>query len=217
MPALRLNGKSQEGGSFFCDHAGGRGMQRHPGRPEETRSAGFMEMIRACLNAYRDTLPEDRRVLYDRLHLVDIAVKAVGIGSVGTVCAVLLGVTTADRPFFLQVKEANASVLEPYAGASAYPHHGQRPATRGPSAATWARAARSTRRWASSHFPMPIRPNATTRRSRQRSQRARWACCWNAERACAATSPSLRADASSNVTRWPTCCARCRRKASYWT
>jgi uncharacterized protein (DUF2252 family) len=94
--------------------------------PDEARSAGYMEMIRASLNAYRETLPEDRRVLYDRLHLVDIAVKAVGIGSVGTMCAVVLCMTTAGRPFFLQIKEANASVLEPYAGASAYPHHGQR-------------------------------------------------------------------------------------------
>jgi len=93
---------------------------------DEARSAGYMEMLRAGLSAYRETLPEDRRALYDRLHLVDAAIKAVGIGSVGTMCMVALFMTTAGRPFFLQVKEANASVLEPYAGASAYPHHGQR-------------------------------------------------------------------------------------------
>lgn len=84
------------------------------------------DLMRDTLANYRDTLPEDRRVLYDRLHLVDIALKVVGIGSVGTVCIIALFLTVAGGPFFLQVKEANASVLEPYAGASAYSHHGQR-------------------------------------------------------------------------------------------
>jgi len=65
-------------------------------------------------------------VLLDRMHLVDAAIKVVGIGSVGTLCMVFLFMTVAGHPFFLQVKEANASVLEPFAGASAYDHHGQR-------------------------------------------------------------------------------------------
>jgi Uncharacterized protein conserved in bacteria (DUF2252) len=51
---------------------------------------------------------------------------ALGIGSVGTACAVALMMSIAGRPFFLQVKEANASVLEPYAGKSVYVHHGER-------------------------------------------------------------------------------------------
>jgi uncharacterized protein (DUF2252 family) len=50
----------------------------------------------------------------------------VGIGSVGTLCMVALMMSVADSPLFLQVKQANASVLEAYAGKSAYPHHGQR-------------------------------------------------------------------------------------------
>ena len=79
-----------------------------------------------ALAAYRDTLPEDRRVLLNRMRLTDAAIKVVGIGSVGTLCMALLFMTVAGRPFFLQVKEANASVLEPYAGANAYAHHGQR-------------------------------------------------------------------------------------------
>ena len=65
-------------------------------------------------------------MLFDRMHLVDAAIKVVGIGSVGTLCMVLLFTTVAGHPFFLQVKEANASVLEPFAGVSAYDHHGQR-------------------------------------------------------------------------------------------
>src|SRR5208337_5504670 len=79
-----------------------------------------------ALGKYRETLPDDRRVLFDRFRLVDVAVKVVGIGSVGTLCAVALFMSVADHPFFLQIKEANASVLERYAGASVYSHHGQR-------------------------------------------------------------------------------------------
>ena len=94
--------------------------------PDESKRAGYLDEARAVLAAYRETLPEDRRVLFDRLHLVDYAIKVVGIGSVGTLCTVLLFLTTTGRPFFLQLKEANASVLEAYAGPSAYSHHGQR-------------------------------------------------------------------------------------------
>ena len=94
--------------------------------PDASRAVGDMEMIREALGKYRETLPEDRRVLFDRYRMVDAAIKVVGIGSVGTLCAVLLLMSVADNPLFLQVKQANASVLEGYAGASAYPHHGQR-------------------------------------------------------------------------------------------
>ena len=86
----------------------------------------IMDLCRAVLAKYRETLPEDRRVLFDRYTLVDVAVKVVGIGSVGTMCMVALMMSIAGRPFFLQVKEANASVLEAYAGKSAYAHHGER-------------------------------------------------------------------------------------------
>jgi Uncharacterized protein conserved in bacteria (DUF2252)/Metallo-beta-lactamase superfamily len=67
---------------------------------------------------YRETLAEDRRVLLDRYRLVDAAIKVVGIGSVGTLCMVALMMSIADHPFFLQIKQANASVLEAYAGKS---------------------------------------------------------------------------------------------------
>ena len=75
---------------------------------------------------YRATLAEDRRVLLDHYEFKDIAMKVVGVGSVGTRCAIMLLMGGADDPLFLQVKEARASVLEPYAGQSTYPNHGQR-------------------------------------------------------------------------------------------
>ena len=52
--------------------------------------------------------------------------KVVGVGSVGTWCGVLLLMASEQDPLFLQVKEARPSVLEPYAGKSLYPNHGQR-------------------------------------------------------------------------------------------
>jgi|CXWL01.1.fsa_nt_gi uncharacterized protein (DUF2252 family) len=75
---------------------------------------------------YRATLAEDRRVLLDHYEFKDIAMKVVGVGSVGTRCSIMLLMGGADDPLFLQVKEARTSVLEPYAGQSSYPNHGQR-------------------------------------------------------------------------------------------
>ncbi len=78
---------------------------------------------------YRATLPEERRVLFDRYRLTDVAMKVVGVGSVGTHCWIGLlhkeGSGVAD-PLFLQVKEARSSVLDAELGTSAYSHHGQR-------------------------------------------------------------------------------------------
>ena len=76
--------------------------------------------------AYRESLPEHTRTLFDRFHFFDLAIKVVGVGSVGTVCAVALFLAADDDPLFLQIKEARASVLEPYAGKSVHANHGQR-------------------------------------------------------------------------------------------
>jgi hypothetical protein len=92
---------------------------------EASRAAGDMDMLREALAKYRETLADDRRALLDRYRLVDAAIKVVGIGSVGTLRMVALMMSVADSPLFLQVTQANASVLEAYAGESAYPHHGQ--------------------------------------------------------------------------------------------
>ncbi len=88
--------------------------------------AEFEAVLREGFARYRDTLAEDRRVILDRFELKDIAVKVVGVGSVGTTCAVLLLMSGERDPLFLQVKEARASVLEAFAGKSAYSNHGQR-------------------------------------------------------------------------------------------
>ena len=79
-----------------------------------------------ALAAYRATLPSAYQALLDRYELRDAAIKVVGVGSVGTMCWVLLFTAGEGDPLFLQVKEARASVLEPYAGKSIFPNHGQR-------------------------------------------------------------------------------------------
>jgi uncharacterized protein (DUF2252 family) len=75
---------------------------------------------------YRESLPEHVRTLFDRFTFTDLVIKVVGVGSVGTFCGVALFLAHDDDPIFLQLKEAKASVLEPYAGKSAHKHHGQR-------------------------------------------------------------------------------------------
>ncbi len=81
---------------------------------------------REAFKSYAETLQEDRRVLLQRYHLRDVAFKVVGVGSVGTFCAVGLLVSDDAAPLLLQIKEAQASVLAPFAGASDYANHGQR-------------------------------------------------------------------------------------------
>ena len=90
-------------------------------------AARVEDAIVQSLRRYRHSLSEDRRHLFDRYHFVDLARKVVGVGSVGTRCwvALLLGQDEMD-PLFLQVKEAEASVLEKYLGKSPYANHGQR-------------------------------------------------------------------------------------------
>jgi uncharacterized protein (DUF2252 family) len=83
--------------------------------------------IRGLLRSYRHTLASDRRQLLEQFRFVDLARKVVGVGSVGTRAwiALFLGVDDQD-PLFLQVKEAQPSVLERFVGKSEYTNHGQR-------------------------------------------------------------------------------------------
>ncbi|HWD08715.1 MAG TPA: DUF2252 domain-containing protein [Actinomycetota bacterium] len=91
---------------------------------DSPESVGGMAVL---LANYQASLEPDRRVLFGRYRLVDAVRKVVGVGSVGTRCAtaLLLGSSDAD-PLFLQVKEAQASVLEAAAGASLYANHAER-------------------------------------------------------------------------------------------
>jgi hypothetical protein len=89
-----------------------------PGRVEKA--------VLDAIAGYRASLPPAYQSLLDRYELRDAAIKVVGIGSVGTVCWVLLFLAGPGDPLFLQVKEARPSVLEPYAGKSVFGNHGQR-------------------------------------------------------------------------------------------
>ncbi len=76
---------------------------------------------------YQQTLQADRREVLRRYYFGDFARKVVGVGSVGTEAFVMLLLgDRADEPLFLQLKEAQESVLAPFAGPSEYKHHGER-------------------------------------------------------------------------------------------
>ena len=95
----------------------------HSSKKEEAANGA---LVRDTLQGYRSSLADERGILFDRYRLEDLAVKVVGIGSVGTRCFVGLFFSAENHPLLLQFKEACASVLEPYAGKSAYHNHGQR-------------------------------------------------------------------------------------------
>ena len=87
----------------------------------------IFDSLHQLYRRYRRTLQGDRRHLVEQFRWLDIARKVVGVGSVGTRCWIVLLVgRDTDDPLFLQVKEAQASVLEPYLGRSKYSNHGQR-------------------------------------------------------------------------------------------
>jgi uncharacterized protein (DUF2252 family) len=92
----------------------------------EGRDQTFDE-LRQLMRAYRESLEFDRRVLLEEFELTDFARKVVGVGSVGTRAwiALLFG-RDAQDPLFLQMKEAEASVLEEFLGPSEFSNHGQR-------------------------------------------------------------------------------------------
>jgi len=93
---------------------------------EDHPPGDVQQAVRDTLTAYVATLPSAYQSFMSRFSLQDAAIKVVGVGSVGTRCWVLLFTAGDGDPLFLQVKEARASVLEPYAGKSVFPNHGQR-------------------------------------------------------------------------------------------
>jgi len=110
-----------------------KGVPRIIDRPplvyHSAQSLSVGKHVREMFERYRRTLPEDKRVILDRYRIVDVARKVVGVGSVGTRCAVVLLMAGANDPLFLQCKEARASVLEPFAGKGRYDNQGERVVT----------------------------------------------------------------------------------------
>lgn len=106
--------------------AGRRRLVDQPPILYHVAEAGFEEAVQEALADYRQSLPDERRVLLDRYRLEDFALKVVGIGSVGTRCFIGLLFSEENHPLLLQFKEARHSVFEPYAGKSHYDHQGQR-------------------------------------------------------------------------------------------
>ena len=87
----------------------------------------LFEGLHAVIRSYRQTLQGDRRHLLERFRLVDVARKVVGVGSVGMRAWIALFVgRDNDDPLILQIKEAQASVLEPFLGKSKFRNHGHR-------------------------------------------------------------------------------------------
>ena len=121
--------------SKLCQHVDGRAQivnqsplivpLRHlvSDRSEEE----IFDELHELMRAYRDTLQHDRRILVEQFQLADFARKVVGVGSVGTRAwiALLFGRDDSE-PLFMQMKEAEASVLEEYLGESEFANHGQR-------------------------------------------------------------------------------------------
>jgi uncharacterized protein (DUF2252 family) len=95
--------------------------------PDEADRASFQSELSGLLALYRRTLETDRRFLLEQFEICDMARKVVGVGSVGTRCWIVLLVGRDDSdPLFLQVKEAERSVLSRFVGASKYANQGQR-------------------------------------------------------------------------------------------
>jgi uncharacterized protein (DUF2252 family) len=92
----------------------------------DERDDELMKIAAATVKEYKKSLNLGVSLLLDRFQTVDVAFKVVGVGSVGTMCGVILLMSGLGDPLFLQFKQARQSVLEPYCGANPYPHAGQR-------------------------------------------------------------------------------------------
>jgi uncharacterized protein (DUF2252 family) len=98
--------------------------------PSSSLDDNTLEVVaRTAFEAYKVSQPEERGVLLDRYQLTDVAFKVVGVGSVGTFCALGLFTDRDGATLLLQLKEAQQSVLAPYAAPSVYVNQGQRVVT----------------------------------------------------------------------------------------
>jgi uncharacterized protein (DUF2252 family) len=95
-------------------------------RLDEQLAGPDLSVISSFFESYKQTLPLDRRLLLDQFSPIDVVRKVVGVGSVGTICLILLLESDDGTPLFLQFKQALKSVLEPYLGPSLFEQSGQR-------------------------------------------------------------------------------------------
>ncbi len=115
----------------LCDQVEG-GYRIRPSYPVIVRfppelNPGILDELRTAVALYEETLPHDRREVLQRYYFGDFARKVVGVGSVGMEAFVLLLMgERPDEPLFLQLKEAQESVLAPFACPSEYRHQGER-------------------------------------------------------------------------------------------
>ncbi len=116
-----------EGSRDYAQLVSTNGTLKLPERPPAIFRLGDHEQLaHAAFGAYSASLAEERRVLLQRYRLRDVAFKAVGVGSVGTFCAIGLFATADGDTLLLQLKEAQNSVLAEFAGPSAYELQGER-------------------------------------------------------------------------------------------
>jgi uncharacterized protein (DUF2252 family) len=94
--------------------------------PPAAEAAAFRSAVESMLDQYKQSLIPERRILIERYRLADAAYKVVGVGSVGTLCGVMLMVSGNGETLRLQFKEATQSVLEPFGRPSPYTNHGER-------------------------------------------------------------------------------------------
>ena len=92
----------------------------------DERDKEFLRTAITTLEEYKKNINLGISLLLERFQVVDVAFKVVGVGSVGTVCGIILMMSGMGDPLFLQFKQARQSVLEPYCGANPYAHAGQR-------------------------------------------------------------------------------------------
>jgi len=92
----------------------------------DERDQEFVQTAIKTMKEYKKNINLGVSLLLERYQIVDVAFKVVGVGSVGTVCGIILMMSGLGDPLFLQFKQARQSVLEPYCGANPYKHAGQR-------------------------------------------------------------------------------------------
>jgi len=123
----RTRGVENMLGRLLEEHAGAWRFREQPPTITRIRRGSPLEKsFLTALERYPHTLPDDRRALLERYRLADIAFKVVGVGSVGTRCAIALYRSETGDSLVLQVKQALPSVLEPYVGRGKVAHEGQR-------------------------------------------------------------------------------------------